>query len=194
MSAAPRVILLDSNAYFRLARSIRPLLAQTFGDPPPYALKVLEDLYKEFARNPRLTSKFHWVADSEYASDLERSQYSARGKSAAPVELALSYLAKQSSICGIDVSIIDLKALAVGYAREIPVVTDDGGMQQLAELFDIKCWPTLKLMKLMMDCKRIDLSKVKEVVEYWDAENDLPKLIKDFRKLYEECFNGKCPI
>ena len=194
MSAAPRVILLDSNAYFRLARSIHPLLSESFGPPPPYVMKVLEDLYREFSRNPRLTSKFHWVADSEYVSDLEVSQYSARGKTAFQVETALSYLVKQSIICGIDVSIIDLKALAVGYARGFPVITDDRGMQQLAELFAIECWPTLKLMKLMMDCKRIDLSKVKEVVEYWDAENDLPRLIKDFRKLYEECFKGKCPI
>ena len=46
MSSPPRVILLDSNAYFRLARSIHPLLSQLFGDPPPYALKVLEDLDK----------------------------------------------------------------------------------------------------------------------------------------------------
>ncbi len=194
MSSAPRVILLDSNAYFRLARSIRPLLSQSFGDPPPYVLKVLEDLYKEFARNPRLTSKFHWVADSEYVSDLEASQYSARGKTATQVETALSYLVKQSIISAIDVSIIDLKVLAVGHARGFPVITDDKGMQQLAELFDIECWPTLKLMKLMLDCKRIDLNKVKEVVEYWDAENDLPRHIEDFRRLYVEFFNGKCPV
>jgi len=194
MSAAPRVILLDSNAYFRLGRSIHPLLSQSFGDPPPYVLKVLEDLYREFLRNPRLISKFHWVADSEYVSDLEASHYSARGKTAVQVETALSYLVKQSIISGINVSIIDLKALAVGHARGFPVITDDRGMQHLAEMFAIECWPTLKLMKLMMDCKRIDLSKVKEVVEYWDAENDLPRPIADFRKLYVECFTGKCPI
>ena len=194
MSSAPRVILLDSNAYFRLARSIRPLLSQTFGDPPPYVLKVLSDLYEEFKRNPRLTSKFHWVAEPEYVVDLEASHYSARGKTAVQVETALSYLVKQSIISAINVSIIDLKALAVGLARGFPVVTDDKGMQQLAELFSIECWPTLKLMKLMMDCKRIDLNKVKEIVEYWDAENDLPKPLHDFRTLYVEIFQGKCPV
>lgn len=40
MSLAPRVILLDSNAYFRLARSIHPLLAGAFGPSPPYSLFV----------------------------------------------------------------------------------------------------------------------------------------------------------
>jgi hypothetical protein len=194
MSAAPRVILLDSNAYFRLARSIRPLLSQSFGDPPPYVLKVLEDLDREFIRSRRLISIFRWVADSEYCADREASLYSARGKTATQVETALSYLVKQSIISGINVSIIDLKAFAVGYARGFPVITDDKGMQQLAELFDIKCWPTLKLMKLMLDCKRIDLNKVKEVVEYWDAEKDLPRHIEDFRRLYVEFFKGKCPV
>jgi hypothetical protein len=194
MSSAPRVILLDSNAYFRLARSIHPLLSQSFGEPPPYVLKVLEDLYREFARNPRLTSKFHWVADAEYASDLEDSQYSARGKTATQVDTALSYLVNQSIISGIDVSIIDLKVLAVGHARAFPVITDDKGMQQLSEMFGIECWPTLKRMKLMLDCKRIDINKVKEVVEYWDSENDLPRHKNDFQRLYVELFNGECPI
>ena len=44
MSPAPRVVLLDSCAYFRLARSIHPLLAPTFGPPPPYSLFVLAAL------------------------------------------------------------------------------------------------------------------------------------------------------
>ena len=38
MSPPPRVLLLDSCSYFRLARSIHPLLAETFGPPPPYSL------------------------------------------------------------------------------------------------------------------------------------------------------------
>ncbi len=100
MSSAPRVILLDSNAYFRLARSIRPLLSQPFGDPPPYALKVIEDLDRELSRSHRLNSKFHWVAEPEYSSDRKASQYSARGKTAPQVDRALSYLVKMRSVAG----------------------------------------------------------------------------------------------
>lgn len=194
MSSAPRVILLDSNSYFRLARSIRPLLSQPFGDPPPYALKVIEDLDREFSRSHRLNSKFHWVADPEYSSDREASQYSARGKTAPQVDRALSYLVKMAADSCVDLSYIDLKVLALGHARRFPVVTDDRGMQKIAEIFGIECWPTLKLLKLMLDCGRIDLYKVKEVIEYCDAENDIPGHINDFRKLYVEIFKGQCPI
>ena len=129
MSSPPRVIVLDSNAYFRLARSIRPLLSQPFGDPPPYALKVLHDLDKEFAKSIRLVSKFHWVSDPEYCKDRISAQYLASGKTASQVEMALSYLIYQAKEERIDLSHIDLKVLAVGRARHFPVITDDKGMQ-----------------------------------------------------------------
>ncbi len=194
MSSPPRVILLDSNAYFRLARSIHPLLSQLFGDPPPYALKVLEDLDKEFLRNPRLVSKFHWVANSEYCNDRKASRYSARGKTATQVETALSYLSKLAQLECIDVSLVDLKALAVGHARGFPVITDDKGMQKLAETFDIECWSTLKLLKLMLDCGRVGMEKIHETVEYWNAENDLPNSLHGFKRIYKEMFNEDSTI
>ena len=190
MSSAPRVIVLDSNAYFRLARSIHPLLSQPFGDPPPYALKVLHDLDKEFAKSIRLVSKFHWVSDPEYCKDRISAQYLASGKTASQVEMALSYLIYQAKEERIDLSHIDLKVLAVGRARHFPVITDDKGMQKLAEILNIECWSTLKLLKLMVDCKRIDIGKVQEVVEYWEADNDLPLSKQEFELQYRKLFNG----
>jgi hypothetical protein len=47
MSTPPQVMLLDSNAYFRMARSIHPLLQETFGTSPRYSLLVLADLDDE---------------------------------------------------------------------------------------------------------------------------------------------------
>lgn len=55
-------VLLDSNVYFRLARSVHPLLNQEFGEHR-YCLYVIPDLDAEFRKNPRLRSKFHWVDD-----------------------------------------------------------------------------------------------------------------------------------
>lgn len=194
MSSPPRVILLDSNAYFRLARSVHPLLSQSFGAPPPHALKVLEDLDTEFRRSRRLKSKFHWVAEPEYCEDRASAWYRPRGKTVTEVEIALSYLSQYANDQQIDISYEDLKALAVGYARCFPVITDDKGMQEIAVTFVIKYWTTLKLLKLMLDCDRIDLDKIYETVEYWNAENDLPNSRTDFRQLFKQLFNEKCPI
>lgn len=50
-------ILIDSNAYFRLAQSIHPLLQVEFG-PETYCLYVIKDLQAEYDRNPRLRNAF----------------------------------------------------------------------------------------------------------------------------------------
>ena len=192
MSSGPRVILLDSNAYFRLARSIHPLLSQQFGDPPPYTLKVLADLDREFLRSNRLQSKFRWVANSEFSSDRKGSQYSVLGKIASKVGIAMSYLAQEAARSCTDLSFVDLRVLAVGHARKFPVITDDRGMQKIATDFGIECWPTLKLLKLMLVCERINMGKIREVVEYWHAENDLPNSFLEFRQFYKELFNEDC--
>lgn len=61
-------ILLDSNSYFRLAKSIHPLLFQPFGETRN-TLYVLPELEQEYAKAPRLRSKFPWVTDPEYQSN-----------------------------------------------------------------------------------------------------------------------------
>jgi hypothetical protein len=58
-------ILLDSNSYFRLAKSIHPLLFQEFGRER-YCLYVLRELQDEFDRQPRLQRKFSWVDNPEF--------------------------------------------------------------------------------------------------------------------------------
>lgn len=50
-------ILLDSNTYFRLAQSIRPLLNIRFGDENN-CLYVLKELQDEYEKNPRLKNSF----------------------------------------------------------------------------------------------------------------------------------------
>jgi hypothetical protein len=53
-------ILLDSNAYLRLANSFHPLLHEPFGKDQ-YALYLIPEFQKEFDKNPRLANKFGWV-------------------------------------------------------------------------------------------------------------------------------------
>lgn len=194
MSPVPRVVLLDSCAYFRLARSIRPLLAPTFGPPPPYSLFVLAALDDEYLTSSRLRHKFEWVNTEEYKNDRQNKRYACRGKNTKDADNAFSYLAAYAKTNCLTVAPEDLKALAVGFARNIPVVSDDRAVWKVAEAHDIKCWLTLDLLKLMVDCRHIDLAKVNEILEYWNHENDLPCGLQELRDHYRRLFGGVSPV
>jgi hypothetical protein len=62
-------ILLDSNAYLRLANSFHPLLHESFGKEN-YTLHLIPEFQKEFDKSPRLKNKFGWVNQPEYIKDL----------------------------------------------------------------------------------------------------------------------------
>lgn len=194
MSPAPRVVLLDSCAYFRLARSIHPLLAPTFGPPPSYSLFVLAALDDEYLTSSRLRHKFEWVNAAEYKADRDGKKYTCRGKNAKDADTAFSYLAAYAKANNLLLAPEDLKALAVGFTRKVRVVSDDRAVRQVAEVHAIECWLTLDLLKLMVDCSRIDLAKVSEIIEYWNHENDLPRGILELRTQYQRLFGCKCPV
>jgi hypothetical protein len=191
---APRVVLLDSNAYFRLAKSIHPLLAVTFGEPPPYSLFVLRVLDEEYFGSARLRTKFDWVSKPEYRTDREGKRYTPKGRLALEVDGACSYLEGYVREQGLNLAREDLRALAVGLARGFPVVTDDGGMQQVAKVFEIEVWSVIKLLRAMTTEHRIDVAQVDAVLKYLEYENDLPMSKAALRKLYREYFGGDCPI
>ena len=52
-AGAITLVLLDTNAYLRLAKRVRPLLGVPFGQKQ-YVLTVLEDVENGVHRNPRL--------------------------------------------------------------------------------------------------------------------------------------------
>lgn len=140
MSPAPRVVLLDSCAYFRLARSIHPLLTGVFGPPPPYSLFVLAVLDDEYLTSSRLRSKFEWVNEKPYRDDRARKRFVCRGKWAAAADQAFTFLAGYAKNSSLTLASEDLRALAVGFARDIPVVSDDGAIHRVADEHGITCW------------------------------------------------------
>jgi hypothetical protein len=194
MSAPSQDVLLDSNAYFRLGISIRPLLQQSFGSAPQYTLYVLAELDDEYATSPRLKSKFNWVCETEYRTDRKAKRYELRGNDRESALTAFSFLMAYGDEHKINLSREDLKALAVGFVKGIPVVTDDGGMTRVAEANGIECWSTIKLMRVMVNSGRIEMEAVNEILEYWEYEKDLPMPVGKLRQLFEEYFNADCPI
>jgi hypothetical protein len=194
MSAPRQDVLLDSNAYFRLGNSIRPLLQQSFGAAPGYSLCVLAELDDEYASNVRLRHKFEWVSHAEYRNDRKAKRYELRGEDRTKALNAFSFLLAYADEHEINLSREDLKALAVGFVNGIPVVTDDADMLHVADANGVECWSTIKLLRVMETAGRIDMEKVAEILEYWDYENDLPMPRGRLRQVFREYFGVDCPI
>lgn len=193
MSPPPKVILLDSNAYFRLARSIHPLLAGTFGEEPIFSLYVLAELDDEYLTSSRLRTKFEWVNTDEYKRDRLGKRYEYSGTLRKQVETAFSYLVDYTKQNALNISREDLKALAVGFARGFPIVSDDAGLSDCAQKHGIECWSMVKLLKVMFTAGRIDSAAIKNLLEYLDYDNDLPMPINKLRRLFRYYFGTDCP-
>jgi hypothetical protein len=181
-------ILLDSNAYFRLAQSIRPLLNTPFGKEN-YCLYVLKELQTEYERSPRLKEKFSWVNDPEY-SENRTNHLSVTNKERKEIKRAFDFIFDFARHVYPGVSKIDVLCLVHGEQLEIPVVTDDADMLEVAREYGIKTYKTLELLKLMLDCGYIDMAKTREIAAYLAYQNDTPK---DFRKDFKKLFGENAP-
>jgi len=178
-------ILLDTNTYIRLAQTIRPLLFNTFGENE-YCLYILPELNSEL-KNYRLKNKFPWVEEDEY---IENRQYfpkvSKKEKSSIDKTFVHVWELVQTELPG--PSKVD--ALYVAYAIEldIPVVTDDIDMTELALEFEVNVMPTLELLKIMLDCEHTDMRTISSLRDYWLHIRDRPaNLNEDFERLFSNC-------
>lgn len=64
-------ILLDTNAYLRLSKSVRPLLAEPFGEKQ-YALFLHKEIQIELNRSSRIKNKFYWLKEKEYVEERKK--------------------------------------------------------------------------------------------------------------------------
>lgn len=180
-------ILVDTNAYLRLAKTIRPLLFEPFGDNE-YCLYVLPELNQEL-ENRKLQSKFHWVDEEEFAANRKYfPKISNKQKNS--IQQTFEYLWDhvQTELPG--PSKID--ALYIAYALElkVPVVTDDQDMIKLANEFDAQVMPTLELLKIMLDCGHTDMKTIDGLCDYWRYIADLPANFKsDYDHLFSKAQN-----
>jgi hypothetical protein len=178
-------ILVDSNAYFRLAKSIHPLLNVEFGKKR-YCLYVIKELQDEYNRSPRLKNAFSWVNDPEYIKN--RSHLLEITKEEKPeIKRAYDFILDYVRNVHPGVSRVDVLCLAHAEQLHIPVVTDDEEMRIVAGEYGITTYKTLELLKLMLDCRYISIDKVRKVASDWIYRNDKPKdFILDYKKLFSE--------
>lgn len=181
-------ILLDSNAYFRLAKSIHPLLDVVFGEQD-YCLYVLKELDDEFNRNKRLKTEFGWVEEEEYEVNRKKRLTLSR-KDKKEISITVEFLRQHKIENELGISEVDILCLAHGHVLDIPVITDDADMLQVAKDFSIQTMKTLDLMRLMFDCGHIDIEKIRQIAAYWEYISDKPG---GFRSDYIRLFGEKPP-
>ncbi|NCC61944.1 MAG: hypothetical protein EOM12_13615 [Verrucomicrobiae bacterium] len=195
-SSKTEQFLLDSNTYYRLALNLHPLLSKSFSKNPAHRLCVIKETEQEWSRNPRLKNKFEWLREDKYVEDRRNSTLKISKSDRERIENVYSYICGfEDLLKGVNISRVDMIVLATGYIKKIVVISDDGGLQQVGEMAEIKVWSTLQLLKLMFTNKRINQHDIESLIEYWNYENDLPtRNVSLFRKQFNDLFDFKCPV
>lgn len=170
--------VLDSSVYFRLAKSFHPLLGQ-HGD---ILLKLLPDTEKEFAKQPKLRSKFGWFHDEEFVSNRADNLLHIPAADAETVKNTDFWLRdwvrdQRSDFIRKNLnppSPTDQRILAHAMVPGITVVADDGGLEFLAKETDLPLIGSLHLLKQLLDIGVVTLERIQAAAKYLDYESDLP--------------------
>lgn len=172
------LVLLDTNAYLRLAKRIKPMLGVKFGQKE-YVLTILKDVEDEVHRSARLKFNFPWFCNPELAAERLAQSIKLSREEQAQLNAAASMLrgwvlTNATSYSRSPPSPTDCRVLAFGQIRAAIVVTDDLGMHQLAKDFEIPVWHGHELLKKMLTAKAVSANLVREIFEALEANNDLP--------------------
>lgn len=178
-------ILLDSNAYLRLAENLNPLLNSPFGADRT-RLFVIREFEQEFKRSARLQAQFNWVREQPYVLNRKRPLPIPRDKRR-QIQRTESALIDHTRTEGMGVSPVDSRALAIGRVLKLAVVTDDRDMRKVADVFKIRTMRTLALLKKMLQTGHIDIDTVRAIAIYWQVTNDRPANFRsDYRRIFGE--------
>lgn len=174
------LVLLDTNGYLRLAKRIRPLLGVPFGQKR-YELTILKDVEEEVHRSARLRERFPWFDDPQFERERLARRVRLSGDEKAQIEHMASVLRghvlhrwADPDCKGSPPSPVDCFCLAFGQVRQAIVATDDLGMHQLAEEFEIDVFHCHDVLKKMLTAKVIDKGLVVEIYQALEANGDLP--------------------
>ncbi len=191
-------ILVDSNTYFRLAQSIKPLLEIVFGCNR-YCLYIIDGFEGEYYKSSRLKTKFYWAKQEEFKKN-RRKKITRSNKQKKEIEHLYDFVwnaaqsfdfegGSESKEKGkLPPGPVDCDAIATAKILNLPIVSDDKDLVMLAKEFDIEVWSSLKLLKLMLDEKHINEDKIIEIVSFWKNTSDLPWNFKNDINLYFNTF------
>lgn len=170
--------LLDSSAYFRLAKSFHPLLGEHKG----LHLKLLPETAAEFLKEPRLRRKFSWFDDAEF---IENRRDNLLRLTAAEVESIKhtwfwlrdwvrdqrnEFVQRKLN----PPSPADCSILAHAIVAGVTVIADDGGLEHLAKETDLALMGSHRLLKALLDKGTVSVAQIQSAAKYLDYESDLP--------------------
>lgn len=176
------LVLLDTNAYLRLAKRVRPAVGVKFGQKR-YVLTIHKSVEDEVHRNPRLRATYPWFDGQEFASERMAKQVRLSDADKASIQAAQSvlhgwvladpepYTSRGRSPPGPT----DCWLLALGQVKPAIVVTDDLGMHALAKDFGILVWHGYELLDKLRSAKVVDPPLIRKIYEALEANGDLPK-------------------
>lgn len=176
------LVLLDTNAYLRLAKRIRPMLGVTFGQKS-YVLTILKQVEEEVHGNSRLRFLYPWFDNPELTDERLATRVRLGKEEKEQLDAATSILRAHvlndvrdyTSQGRSPPSPTDCFILAFGQIRPAIVVTDDLGMHVLARDFNIPVWHGHELLKKMLSAKLIESAQVREIYEALENNEDLPQ-------------------
>lgn len=181
-----QIILVDSNAYFRLYLHLLPFLGKPIGE---YVFYILPELENEYKKSNRLKEKFDHFFSKEYVEDRKNTLKTSPNnlKKVMGYKEFIKRIARSS---GFTVSPVDIAYLAYCYHLNCPVVTDDKEMRELAKELDIKTFSLLEVLKLLYDNNLLIIETIRKIVGHmnWSKDNSEPNLISKYEKMFKEKF------
>ena len=176
------LVLLDTNAYLRLAKRIKPLLGVPFGQKG-YVLTILKDVEDEVHRSARLREQYPWFDDPSLQQERLAKRVRLSQDEKAQISAMKSVLRQHVLEHTADYTILgrsppspsDCFCLAFGQVRQAIVATDDLGMHKLAEDFELPVFHCHDVLKKMLTAKVIDKSLIAEIYDALEVNGDLPR-------------------
>ncbi len=194
------LVLLDTNAYLRLAKRVRPVIGIKFGQKD-YVLTVHRTTEDEVHRCPRLRSLFPWFDDQEYAIERMAKQIRLSAHEHTEINAAQSVL--RAFVLQDPMRFMvgkrqppsenDCFLLAIAQVKPAIVVTDDLGMHSLASDFGLIIWHGCELLHKLLSAKTIDRVLVQEIYDALEANGDLPDYWRNVKHTKFSKVFGKLP-
>lgn len=193
------LVLLDTNAYLRLAKRVRPVVGIKFGQKD-YVLTIHKSVEDEVRKNPRLKSRYPWFDAEEFADERMAKQIRLTAGEKQSIESAqsvlhgwvLSDLQRYTTGGRSPPGPTDCWLLALGQVKPAIVVTDDIGMHDLAKDFGITVWHGWELLDKLRSAKVVDAELIRQIYDAMEVNGDTTKTWRDAKHTtFEKIFGSK---